>query len=208
MRLIVAFFGLLFAGILVGNAMSPIVDGPGRYARMSRVAKKNRNTVRSKSNKIMRRASRIKKQNSPVEQKDPLLESIKGIDAQLSALKVKRLDLEFRKHALLTEFAQKQTAFAAILPSVENKPQQSIFLAMSSKSMDDFVYSSVMLKYLRDYFMRRNREYSNLRNSIHSTDLELKNCAQYETELNALRNVKLKALSEQSGNVSERGVHN
>jgi hypothetical protein len=202
MRFLVVFIQSLLIFSVAGHAMRPIVDGPGtRHSKASRLVKKKRAMSRYRVKKTIRQAS---KDTAPVAVKDPPVVAsvaassrIGEIDAQLKTLKARRLDLEFQKHALMTEFAQKQTAFAAILPSLtENKPQQSILLAMSSRSMDDFVHSSVMLNYLGAYFVRKNREYSNLRRSIRETDIAIKNCDQYEVELIARKDSAVRTNSE------------
>ncbi|MDR1208010.1 MAG: hypothetical protein LBJ89_01515 [Holosporales bacterium] len=202
MHFIVVFFQSLLIFSVAGHAMNPIVDGPGtRQSKASRVAKKKRPGPRPRVKKVVRHTP--KDAALTVAKDVPVVANsengrVSEFDTQLKALKAKRLDLEFQKHALMTEFAQKQTAFAAILPSLtENKPQQSILLAMSSRSMDDFVHSSVMLNYLGAYFVRKNREYSNLRRSIREADVAIKNCDKYEVELIALRNSAIQSNSEQ-----------
>jgi hypothetical protein len=155
--------------------MHPIVESP-----------RARRLERNRAKKLKKVA--VVKKETPATQNTKQIEQnvlrLKKLEEQIAKIQHNRLLLERQKQALSIEFAKQQSAFISMLPSVnEKKPQQSILLALSSKSMDDFVHGEVMLNFLNNYVIKRNQTYVNLAQSISKTNFYMESCLKTEQDL-------------------------
>jgi hypothetical protein len=104
------------------------------------------------------------------------------ISQQIYAIRAERQRLEACKHALLNEFAKKQAAFLSkITEQDESKDHHALLLAVSSKSLDDFVHGAIMLNYIKYYLANKNTEFSNFIKNIQRVNY----CIQYYTKMEA-----------------------
>lgn len=184
------FFIILYGGLFSENfllAMKPIVE----RKKISRTIVKNthaktQNKKKNVKKKIIKYSLKTKNHSVPVINTTQLYK----LETQIINVRTERQRWELQKKGLLSEFAHKQTAFAAVLPLPhEARHQQSILLALSSKSMDDFVHGTVMLNYLNAYRMRRNQAYINLVQNIHRANFSIQSC--WKTEQNLLEQWRL-----------------
>ncbi|GHS94194.1 hypothetical protein AGMMS49949_07910 [Alphaproteobacteria bacterium] len=111
------------------------------------------------------------------------LEQIRQLETRIVALRAERQRLERQHRMFLMELMQKQAAFASLFPVAnETQPQQSLLLALSSPSVDDFVHHSVMLKAWNAYKMQQNYAYVNLVQNLKRTRFCLQSCWKMEQE--------------------------
>jgi hypothetical protein len=183
---VLIFLSAYLLGNVAGYSMQPIVEYPRKRGVVHKQSKKRPAVHKKKATPPPRNNQQVSPPLPPPPpiniQPEP--EPRSKTEIQLEHVKNELIGLENKKRALLEEFAQKQAAFAAMLPSAnENKPQQSILLAISSKSLDDFVHGAVMLNYVNACIMQRNQAYINLVKSIHNADVNIQNCKKTEIAL-------------------------
>jgi hypothetical protein len=101
---------------------------------------------------------------------------------QLCAVRAERQRLEACKKALLSEFVKKHAAFLAkITEQDECKDNQALMLAVSSKSLDDFVHGAIILNHIKYYLASKNAEFINFLKSIQKINY----CIQYYAQMEA-----------------------
>jgi hypothetical protein len=106
-----------------------------------------------------------------------------NVASRLLNVRRERMTLERQKQDWLIELARHRAIFSQTIPSADNKQQQSILLALSSKSVDDFVHGSVMLNYLSEHTRQENKEYLSLIQKISCVDAMIQNCARVEAAI-------------------------
>jgi hypothetical protein len=104
------------------------------------------------------------------------------ISQQLYAVRAERQRLEAYKKALLGEFVKKHAAFLAKITEQEGaKDNQALMLAVSSKSLDDFVHGTILLNHVKYYLASKNAEFINFIKSIQKVNY----CIQYYAQMEA-----------------------
>jgi hypothetical protein len=160
--------------------MQPIIE-PARVRRIAQHKAMQNKAKRAKKTIIVKNKAKPSQNIKQIEQR---LLQLKKIEEQIMKIRSDRLLLEAQKRALLVEFVKQQSAFISMLPSAnEKKPQQSILLALSSKSMEDFVHGEVMLNFLNTYMIKRNQTYVNLIQNINSTTFYIESKFKTEQDL-------------------------
>ena len=178
-----------FILILIGSAigapikrMKPIVESTA-VKKKSVVLKKNTAPVKKNiSNAIKKKNVENKKVEKKVEVVDISL--LNKIASQYSVVKSQRQKLENSKKILIEELAKKESAFIASIPEYDQlKHQQSLLLAISSDSLDDFVHKSIVMNYLKPYIINKNQIFMNFIKNIQNLNFQIKNYMQIENEL-------------------------
>lgn len=170
--------------LLIGNVgyttprgMQPIVERYIPKPKPKKAAKKTKV-------KTIKKASKVKKQIPQRSVLDPKIIALNQLGEQIVQLQKERKQLLEKKHALLDAFTKTQAAFIFKLPpSEEVQHQQSLLLALSSKSMSEFVHQSVMLPYLVKYLVQKNQQCANLLQNIQRINFYIESNQQKEQEL-------------------------
>lgn len=170
---------IVISVLLLFFSTSTIFAGQIRHVthKKSYIAKSN-----VKSKKIKKRSNKapqislIKKKNqsldnliSSLEQKISGLNKIYG---QIVYVRSERTKMEANRNVLMEELAKNQMAFISrISTPPETKHNQAILLALSSKSIKDFVQGSMMINYVDQYLVQKNQQCSNLIRNIKHLNL-------------------------------------
>jgi hypothetical protein len=161
--------------------MQPIVESH----RVKRLARHQAIKALKDKKKVTVVKQQVQQQQNTTQMEQYALR-IRKIEAQIKRVISERQRLEVQRQALIAEFTRQQAAFVSMLPSVnEKKPQQSILLALLSKSVDDFVHGELMLNFLSSSMIERNRRYVNLVQNINRTNFYIESYFQTEQNLMA-----------------------
>jgi hypothetical protein len=158
----------------------PVVKGVTHknYKQTQRQKKQN------SKNKFLASANFAKNlQYKDEKQKQLYVTKLDRIFKQFSAVRAERQRLENGKIVLLNEFAKRETAFVANLAKYDNSCKQSILLAMSSKSLSDFVHESIAMNYLQLYIACKNQPFMNFIKNINQINNQINYYARLEKNL-------------------------
>jgi hypothetical protein len=119
-------------------------------------------------------------QTAPIAPTAPILQAPDKISQQICIVRAERQRLEACKKALLSEFVKKHAAFLSkITEQEESKDNQALMLAVSSKSLDDFVHGAILLNHIKYYLASKNTEFVNFIKSIQKVNY----CIQYYSQM-------------------------
>lgn len=164
-------------GYTAPRTMQPIVERYIPKPKPKKVIKKT--PVKSK-----KKALKIKKTIPQHPVVDSKILALNQTGDQIIQLQKERKQLLEKKRVLLDAFTKTQAAFIFKLPpSEEVQHQQSLLLALSSKSMSEFVHQSVMLPYLVKYLVQKNQQCANLLQNIQRINFYIESNQQKEQEL-------------------------
>ncbi len=187
-------FLLAFFALLGHVELSPAQAAPGMLpvvstSRSSTSYKSQKTTAKRKAqlqkkkevkrkNKQTRTLNKVASKESQID-----LTLLRRLETQIYQVRTSRRRWEDHKQGLLAEFANRQSAFAVSLPGSDLVQHgHSILLALSSKSMDDFVHGKVIMKYLTDSQKRRHQTYVNLVHNLQHANFVIQSFIKMEQQ--------------------------
>ncbi|MDR3285582.1 MAG: hypothetical protein LBS83_02775 [Holosporales bacterium] len=152
--------------------MNPVIDRKGSYFALH---KKNSKKNKDSKKKIQKDVKKIEKIDTT---------KINGIFRQFETVRLERQKLEHNKKIWINEFVKKEAAFLINLSkNNDSSHQQALLLALSSKSLNDFVHSTIVLNYLQQYFAYNNQVFLNFIKNIRETNNKIQYCTHLESKL-------------------------
>ncbi|MDR0625074.1 MAG: hypothetical protein LBF72_01310 [Holosporales bacterium] len=109
---------------------------------------------------------------------------LEAIAAAIKATRQERQHLEATKQKLLSDFIKKETSFVvSLVKRGDFANKQTLLLALSAKSLNDLVHSSIISRYLQQYLIHNNFMFLNFVKSIREINCKIIDLIKKENNL-------------------------